>query len=179
MTIKHILDFIGQTIIVESHASIKWSKALFNASIDSLSSALNCLYGDIIQHPLALQVAVQLADEVARTAKKQQILLTTTTDINYNHFIIDSDCKMDELKTILYKAVSIHAASKSSLFEPNIPLHTINNSIKRYAIKVDQPTPFNDIIIDCLTTAQNTGSLPAFHENIQLFEPLIKGSHFR
>lgn len=178
LNIKSILDYIGQTIIVDKKASIKWSKAVFNASVDSLSNALNCSYGDIIQHPLALQIAVQLADEVVRTAKKLQIDLTNTNDINYNDFLIDSDSKIDVLANKLFKLVSKHSASKSAGASSKEPFENINSSIIRVAKKVDQPTPFNDIVLKCLQTISITGEEAAFHENIQLFEPLIKGSHF-
>lgn len=170
--LKHILDFIGQTKIIDERMDIKWSQALFSVSIDRLAKALNCQYGDILHHSDALLIAIHLADEIVRIAKKQKVNLTKTTGINYNKLLIDSDTKQAELIPIFKSMLNSHRVSSSSFTFPDINDYDLIVDLIHFARLQDQPTPYLDLLLHCL---YNQKQQP-FHENIQNFIPLIHGT---
>lgn len=168
---KNILDYVGQTFIVKKSINIRWSQALFSISIDRLSSALNCCYGDIMYHDIALQTSIHLADEVARTAKKQQIKLANSYSTRFNDLIIDSDSKFKELITSFKAMIQINHKSRSTFKYTEQNEIDYIDEIIHYAKINDQPTPYLELLRDCLHYQKSA----EFHENIQKFAPLIEG----
>lgn len=170
--LKHFLDVIGQTKIVDERMNIKWSQALFLVTVDRLAQALNCQYGDILHHPDALLVAIHLADEIVRTAKKQKIPLSKTTKVNYNELMIDSDMKQAALIPIFKSIINSHRSSSSSFTFSDVNDTDLVVDIIHFARLHDQPTPYLDLLLHCLNNKQQS----PFHENIQNFIPLIHGT---
>lgn len=171
LEVKNHLDFIAQTNIIRPTKNIKWSQALSTIAFNRLSSALNCSYGDILHHDIALKTAVHLADEVVRTASKYKINLITVNDVNFNQLIIDSDSKTDELTNVFKLFLNAHTTSESKFkYDDEHPTDIIDEIIY-YARQVDQPTPYIDVLSHCLHFSQKA----SFHENIQLFEPIVRG----
>lgn len=170
--VKHVLDLIGQTKIVDERMNIKWSQAVFLVAIDRLAKALNCQYGDILHHPDALLIAIHLADEIARTAKKQKITLSKTTGVNFNKLIIDSDTKLTELVPIFKSIITSHRTSSPSFTFPEINDYDLIVDIIHYSRIKDQPTPYLDLLLHCLYSKKQQ----PFHENIQYFIPLLHGT---
>lgn len=168
---KNHLDFIAQTNIVGPTKNIKWSHAISIVAFNRLSSALNCSYGDILHHEIALKTAIHLADEVGRIAHKHRVDLATVGDVNFNDLIIDSDTKMDELTTIFKGFLQAHTTSESNFKYSEEQPSDIIDELIHYARMVDQPTPYIDILNHCLHFSQKA----EFHENIQLFSPLVRG----
>lgn len=169
---KNFLDFIAQTNIIGATKNLKWSYALYIITFDRLASSLNCSYGDILHHKIAFKIAIHLADEVARIATKHQIELVTFDEINLNELVIDSDTKIEEIGEMFKTFLQSHLASESYFkYNDDYPRDIIDELIY-YARKVDQPTPYMDLLSHCLHFSQQA----PFHENIQIFEPLVKGA---
>lgn len=170
LEVKNLLDYIAQTYII-AHKNIKWSHALLLVSVDHLASALNCLYGDILYHNVALQAAIHLADEIVRVAEKYAIPLTHLNDIDLNTFVIDSDTKIEELSIVLKLLIEPHRTSESSfIYDDTAPIDLIDELITM-AKNIDQPIPYLESLSHCLYFSQQA----QFHDNILIFEPLVKG----
>lgn len=170
--VKTILDYVGQTKIISDHKNIRWTNALFLIAIDRLASALNCRYGDIHYHQTALSTSVHLADEITRTARKQQITLANSYSFDFNEFIIDSDVKYEQLMPNIKSIIQIHSMSQSSFYYSPLIKTDLIDEIIHFAQLNDQPTPYLELLRDCLRYRR----LAPFHENIQKFAPLVDGT---
>lgn len=170
--IKNILDAVGHTMLTSLPTNIKWSKTLFSSAIDRLSSALNCSYGDILHHSTALLTAIHIADEIVRTAKKRNIILSTTGGADFNDLIINSDTKLEELVPVFQTLILPHQYTRTNILKSELFEYDIIDDLVTEALKVDQPTPYLDLLSYCLHFLRDR----PFHENIQLFEPLILGN---
>ncbi|MBQ0140170.1 MAG: hypothetical protein KBT36_12860 [Kurthia sp.] len=168
---KNFLDFIAQTNIIGPSKNIKWSYALYLVAFDRLASALNCSFGDILHHKIALETSIHLADEVGRIAHKHYKELIQLDTIDFNKLMIDSDTKTEEISTQFKELLQAHITSESTFkYDDRHPTDIIDELIY-HARKIDQPTPYIDILSHCLHYSQKA----PFHENIQIFEPLVKG----
>lgn len=167
--VKSVLDTIGCTQIVRTAFDIKWTQAIFSGAIDRLASALNCLYGDILHHPIALQSSIHLVDEIVRIAKKYNITLAKTSELDYAALMIDSDTKIAELIPIIEKLLLPYQKIPS-----NQDAYLIDELLE-VASLVDQPTPYLETLAHCLHEKNEED----FHRNIACFQPLVTGTLWR
>lgn len=159
--VKNVLDAVGYTQIVRAAGDIKWTQAVFSGAIDRLASALNCLYGDILYHPIALKTVVHLADEIVRIAKKYNIRLAKIHAFDYTIFMIDSDTKVTELIPIVKQLLEPH---KKMFSDQN---QDLIDELLEIAHLVDQPTPYLKTLARCLQRRTD------FHLNISSFQRLV------
>lgn len=164
--VKSVLDAVGFTQIIRTTFDIKWTQAIFFGAIDRLASALNCLYGDILHHPIALQSSIHLADEIVRIAKKYNITLARTSELDYATLMIDSDTKIAELMPIIEKLLIPYQKIPS-----NQDAYLIDELLE-VATLVDQPTPYLETLAHCLHEKNEED----FHRNIACFQPLVTGA---
>ena len=66
--IRDVLSAVGGCQVVDNLLPIRWSKLLMNATFSGVSTALNCLFGDVLENRKAMDFLSRVADETIRVA---------------------------------------------------------------------------------------------------------------
>ncbi|PTI79305.1 2-dehydropantoate 2-reductase [Staphylococcus succinus] len=165
-TLKTILDSIGNTHLSDNLLGTKWSKLLINSTFSGLSATLNCTYGDVLKHPLAFKIAMTILDEGIKVGHANHIKFAHMANYPIDDF--ENHNKPEKLNSFMQPSKNLEASMLQDLRKQRqTEINDINGLIVEIGEKVKIPTPFNQKIVDIVTTASQTNQLPEFEKTLK------------
>ncbi|MCY8987481.1 ketopantoate reductase family protein [Bacillus atrophaeus] len=176
--IKSILDLVGGTHISDNLVGTKWSKLLINNAFSGLSAALNGKYGDILDNEIGIVSAVHIADETIKVGHANGVTFAKMGGLDIESLELTSENDLpDRIKTFraamessrLLKASMLQDIEKKRKTE----IDYINGVVPRLAEGTGISTPYNDMVVKLVKTAEQYQTVPNFDVNIKFFKDLI------
>lgn len=176
--VKSVLDLVGGTHISDNLVGTKWSKLLINNAFSGLSAALNCEYGDIIDHEAGIVSAAHIADETIKVARANGVTLVKMNGFDIASLEVNSKEDISErVKTLRYVMEPSRLLKASMLqdLEKNrkTEIDYINGVVSSRAEGTGIATPYNDLVVKLVKSAEETQTVPDFDTNIKAFEELL------
>ncbi|WP_339301600.1 ketopantoate reductase family protein [Paenibacillus sp. FSL R5-0623] len=176
--VKSVLDLVGGTHISDNLVGTKWSKLLINNAFSGLSAALNGEYGDIIDHEAGIVSAAHIADETIKVARANGVTLVKMNGFDIASLELNSKEDIPErVKTLRYVMEPSRLLKASMLqdLEKNrkTEIDYINGVVSSRAEGTGIATPYNDLVVKLVKSAEETQTVPDFDTNIKAFEELL------
>lgn len=176
--VKSVLDLVGGTHISDNLVGTKWSKLLINNAFSGLSAALNGEYGDIIDHEAGIVSAAHIADETIKVARANGVTLVKMNGFDIASLELNSEEDIPErVKTLRYVMEPSRLLKASMLqdLEKNrkTEIDYINGVVSSKAEGTGIATPYNDLVVQLVKSAEETHTVPDFVTNIKAFEELL------
>ncbi|EKQ57626.1 MULTISPECIES: ketopantoate reductase family protein [unclassified Clostridium] len=176
--IKSILDLVGGTHISDNLIGTKWSKLLINNAFSGLSAALNCKYGDILDNEIAIGSAVHIIDETIKVGHANGVKFAKLNGFNIASLELNSKHDIPEriqtLKRILEPFRLLKASMLQDLEKKNkTEIDFINGVVPRLAKSKGILTPYNDMVVKLLKSAEASQAVPNFDTDIKYFEDMV------
>lgn len=176
--VKSVLDLVGGTHISDNLVGTKWSKLLINNAFSGLSAALNGEYGDIIDHEAGIVSAAHIADETIKVARANGVTLVKMNGFDIASLELNSEDDIPErVKTLRYVMEPSRLLKASMLqdLEKNrkTEIDYINGVVSSKAEGTGIATPYNDLVVKLVKSAEETQTVPDFDMNIKAFEELL------
>ncbi|MBD8837230.1 ketopantoate reductase family protein [Paenibacillus sp. FSL K6-4396] len=176
--VKSVLDLVGGTHISDNLVGTKWSKLLINNAFSGLSAALNGEYGDIIDHEAGIVSAAHIADETIKVARANGVTLVKMNGFDIASLELNSEEDIPErVKTLRYVMEPSRLLKASMLqdLEKNrkTEIDYINGVVSSKAEGTGIATPYNDLVVQLVKSAEETHTVPDFDTNIKAFEELL------
>ncbi|MDR6717030.1 ketopantoate reductase family protein [Paenibacillus sp. 2003] len=176
--VKSVLDLVGGTHISDNLVGTKWSKLLINNAFSGLSAALNGEYGDIIDHEAGIVSAAHIADETIKVARANGVTLVKMNRFDIASLELNSKEDIPErVKTLRYVMEPSRLLKASMLQDLEKKRKTeidyINGVVSSRAEGTGIATPYNDLVVKLVKSAEETHIVPDFDTNIKAFEELL------
>lgn len=177
--VKSVLDLVGGTHISDNLVGTKWSKLLINNAFSGLSAALNGEYGEIIDHEAGIVSAAHIADETIKVARANGVTLVKMNGFDISSLELNSEEDIPErVKTLRYGMEPSRLLKASMLqdLEKNrkTEIDYINGVVSSRAEGTGIATPYNDLVVKLVKSAEETQTVPDFDTNIKAFEELLR-----
>ncbi|MCP1426944.1 2-dehydropantoate 2-reductase [Paenibacillus xylanexedens] len=176
--VKSVLDLVGGTHISDNLVGTKWSKLLINNAFSGLSAALNGEYGDILDQEAGIVSAAHIADETIKVARANGVTLVKMNGFDIASLELNSKEDIPErVKTLRYVMEPSRLLKASMLqdLEKNrkTEIDYINGVVSSRAEGTGIVTPYNDLVVKLVKSAEETQTVPDFDTNIKAFEELL------
>ncbi|MCY7834314.1 ketopantoate reductase family protein [Bacillus spizizenii] len=177
--IKSILDLVGGTHISDNLVGTKWSKLLINNAFSGLSAALNGKYGDILDNEIGIVSAVHIADETIKVGHANGVTFAKMAGLDIESLELTSENDLsDRIQTFRVTMESSRLLKASMLQDIEKKRKTeidyINGVVPRLAEGTGISTPYNDMVVKLVKTAEQYQTVPNFDANIKFFKDLIR-----
>lgn len=178
--VKSVLDLVGGTHISDNLVGTKWSKLLINNAFSGLSAALNGEYGDILDDEVGIVSAVHIADETIKVGHANGIEFVKMNGFDIASLELKSEQDIPErIKTLKYVMEPSRLLKASMLQDLEKKRKTeidyINGVVSSKAEGTGIATPYNDLVVKLVQSAEATQTVPDFQTNIKAFEDLVNG----
>ncbi|MCG7381304.1 2-dehydropantoate 2-reductase [Paenibacillus sp. ACRRY] len=178
--VKSILDLVGGTHISDNLVGTKWSKLLINNAFSGLSAALNGEYGDILDDEVGIVSAAHIADETIKVGHANGIEFVKMNGFDIASLELKSEQDIPErIKTLKYVMEPSRLLKASMLQDLEKKRKTeidyINGVVSSKAEGTGIATPYNDLVVKLVQSAEATQTVPDFQTNIKAFEDLVNG----
>jgi len=178
--VKSVLDLVGGTHISDNLVGTKWSKLLINNAFSGLSAALNGKYGDILDDEVGIVSAVHIADETIKVGHAHGIEFVKMNGFDIASLELQSEQDIPErIKTLQYVMEPSRLLKASMLQDLEKKRKTeidyINGVVSSKAAGTGIATPYNDLVVKLVQSAEETQMVPDFQTNIKAFEGLVNG----
>lgn len=178
--VKKVLESMGHTDLLDNLSGARWAKLFLNCVYSGLSAALGCTYGDIQDNETAFKVSTYVGNEVVKVAKLNGVQLIDEfqgIDLKQVEFNSSEErIRTAELCNILLNPQRSLTASMLNDLRRGIwktEINEICGAVSEVGRKVGLPTPFTDKIVELVTRAQDTKTLPTF-DNLEEFKELLE-----
>lgn len=177
ITIKEILDTIGDCEMSTNILGVKWSKLLMNATFSGMSASLGCTFGDVLNNNEAMISLANIADETIKTSRANNIALEKIQGKDMEFLELENQESISEKMEFYHEVWDPHANTKASMLqdlEKNIKteIDFINGYVAKKGSEQNISTPFNDLVCHLVKEAETTKELPVFNQNIEAFQKL-------
>ncbi|WP_018923109.1 ketopantoate reductase family protein [Salsuginibacillus kocurii] len=177
ITIKKILDTIGDCEMSTNILGVKWSKLLMNATFSGMSASLNCTFGDVLNNEDAMKSLANIADETIKVARANNIQLEKIQGKDMEFLELENQESILEKMEFYHEVWGPHANTKASMLqdlEKNIKteIDFINGYVVKKGSEQNLSTPFNDLVCELVKKSEMTKDLPIFDQNIEEFQTL-------
>lgn len=170
--LKNVLDSIGNVHLSDNLMGTKWSKLLINSAFSGLSAALNCTYGDILDNRIAFTAAMHIVDECIKAGHANNVQFA-----NMGHHsieIFENLNHSDKLNDLMKPNRRLEASMLQDLRKNRkTEIDYINGLVVYAGNKNNISTPFNQIIVDTVSTASTYKTLPDFDNTLRKFKKII------
>ncbi|WP_336781845.1 2-dehydropantoate 2-reductase [Paenibacillus illinoisensis] len=178
--VKSVLDLVGGTHISDNLVGTKWSKLLINNAFSGLSAALNGEYGDILDDEVGIVSAVHIADETIKVGHANGIEFVKMNGFDIASLELKSEQDIPErIKTLKYVMEPSRLLKASMLQDLEKKRKTeidyINGVVSSKAEGTGIATPYNDLVVKLVQSAEETQTVPDFQTNIVEFKHLVDG----
>ncbi|MEO2202830.1 2-dehydropantoate 2-reductase [Paenibacillus pabuli] len=178
--VKSVLDLVGGTHISDNLVGTKWSKLLINNAFSGLSAALNGEYGDILDDEVGIVSAVHIADETIKVGHANGIEFVKMNGFDIASLELQSEQDIPErIKTLQYVMEPSRLLKASMLQDLEKKRKTeidyINGVVSSKAAGTGIATPYNDLVVKLVQSAEETQTVPDFQTNIEEFKHLVDG----
>ncbi|MCY9198955.1 2-dehydropantoate 2-reductase [Bacillus atrophaeus] len=177
--IKSILDLVGGTHISDNLVGTKWSKLLINNAFSGLSAALNGKYGDILDNEIGIVSAVHIADETIKVGHANGVTFAKMGGLDIESLELTSENDLPDRIQTFRAAMESSRLLKASMLQDiekkrKTEIDYINGVVPRLAEGTGISTPYNDIVVKLVKTAEQYQTFPNFDVNIKFFKDLIR-----
>ncbi|WP_258729556.1 ketopantoate reductase family protein [Bacillus atrophaeus] len=176
--IKSILDLVGGTHISDNLVGTKWSKLLINNAFSGLSAALNGKYGDILDNEIGIVSAVHIADETIKVGHANGVTFAKMGGLDIESLELTSENDLPDRIQTFRAAMESSRLLKASMLQDiekkrKTEIDYINGVVPRLAEGTGISTPYNDMVVKLVKTAEQYQTVPNFDVNIKFFKDLI------
>ncbi|WP_458119844.1 ketopantoate reductase family protein [Paenibacillus sp. Z6-24] len=180
--IQSVLEWVGGTHVSDNLVGTKWSKLLINNAFSGLSAALNGEYGDILDNEIGIISAVHIADETIKVGHANGIEFSKMSEFDIASLELHSESDIpDRIRTLrmvmepsrLLKASMLQDLEKKRKTE----IRYINGVVPNMPTGKSIATPFNDLVVQLVQSAEAAQTVPDFDTNIKAFEQLLQTRH--
>ncbi|MCY8807487.1 2-dehydropantoate 2-reductase [Bacillus atrophaeus] len=176
--IKSILDLVGGTHISDNLVGTKWSKLLINNAFSGLSAALNGKYGDILDNEIGIVSAVHIADETIKVGHANGVTFAKMGGLDIESLELTSGNDLPDRIQTFRAAMESSRLLKASMLQDiekkrKTEIDYINGVVPRLAEGTGISTPYNDMVVKLVKTAEQYQTVPNFDVNIKFFKDLI------
>ncbi|ADP33181.1 ketopantoate reductase family protein [Bacillus atrophaeus] len=176
--IKSILDLVGGTHISDNLVGTKWSKLLINNAFSGLSAALNGKYGDILDNEIGIVSAVYIADETIKVGHANGVTFAKMGGLDIESLELTSENDLPDRIQTFRAAMESSRLLKASMLQDiekkrKTEIDYINGVVPRLAEGTGISTPYNDMVVQLVKTAEQYQTVPNFDVNIKFFKDLI------
>ena len=176
--IKLLLDHVGGTHISDNLVGTKWSKLLINNAFSGLSAALNGEYGDILDNEIAIASAAHIIDETIKVGHANGVKFAKMNGFDIASLEINSERDIPERMQTLRRIMEPSRLLKASMLQDlekkrKTEIDYINGVVPRLAKGTGIPTPYNEMVVKLIESAEESQTVPKLATNIKLFEDLI------
>ncbi|MCY9162243.1 2-dehydropantoate 2-reductase [Bacillus atrophaeus] len=177
--IKSILDLVGGTHISDNLVGTKWSKLLINNAFSGLSAALNGKYGDILDNEIGIVSAVHIADETIKVGHANGVAFAKMGGLDIESLELTSENDLPDRIQTFRAAMESSRLLKASMLQDiekkrKTEIDYINGVVPRLAEGTGISTPYNDMVVKLVKTAEQYQTVPNFDVNIKFFKDLIR-----
>ncbi|PSA92927.1 2-dehydropantoate 2-reductase [Bacillus atrophaeus] len=177
--IKSILDLVGGTHISDNLVGTKWSKLLINNAFSGLSAALNGKYGDILDNEIGIVSAVHIADETIKVGHANGVTFAKMGGLDIESLELTSENDLPDRIQTFRAAMESSRLLKASMLQDiekkrKTEIDYINGVVPRLAEGKGISTPYNDMVVKLVKTAEQYQTVPNFDVNIKFFKDLIR-----
>ncbi|MDS9997422.1 ketopantoate reductase family protein [Bacillus atrophaeus] len=177
--IKSILDLVGGTHISDNLVGTKWSKLLINNAFSGLSAALNGKYGDILDNEIGIVSAVHIADETIKVGHANGVTFAKMGGLDIESLELTSENDLPDRIQTFRAAMESSRLLKASMLQDiekkrKTEIDYINGVVPRLAEGTGISTPYNDMVVKLVKTAEQYQTVPNFDVNIKFFKDLIR-----
>ena len=176
--IKSVLDLVGGTHISDNLVGTKWSKLLINNAFSGLSAALNGEYGDILDSEIGIRSAVYIADETIKVGHANGVKFAEMIGFDIASLELkdqkDVPERIQTLRVIMEPSRLLKASMLQDLEKGRkTEIDYINGVVPKMAEGTGIATPFNDLVVKLVKSAEDSQTVPDFNVNIKAFEELL------
>ncbi len=177
-SIKSVLDLVGGTHISDNLVGTKWSKLLINNAFSGLSAALNGEYGDILDNEIGILSAVYIADETIKVGHATGVTFAKMNGFDISSLELQSEKdipkRIQTLRVVMEPSRLLRASMLQDLEKKRkTEIDYINGVIPRMGEGTGILTPFNDLVVKLVKSAEEYQTVPNFDTNIKAFEELL------
>ncbi|WP_430742213.1 ketopantoate reductase family protein [Bacillus atrophaeus] len=177
--IKSMLDLVGGTHISDNLVGTKWSKLLINNAFSGLSAALNGKYGDILDNEIGIVSAVHIADETIKVGHANGVTFAKMGGLDIESLELTSENDLPDRIQTFRAAMESSRLLKASMLQDiekkrKTEIDYINGVVPRLTEGKGISTPYNDMVVKLVKTAEQYKTVPNFDVNIKFFKDLIR-----
>ncbi|WP_046213173.1 ketopantoate reductase family protein [Paenibacillus wulumuqiensis] len=180
--IQSVLEWVGGTHVSDNLVGTKWSKLLINNAFSGLSAALNGEYGDILDNEIGITSAVHIADETIKVGHANGIEFSKMSEFDIASLELHSESDIPDLIRTLRMVMEPSRLLKASMLQDlekkrKTEIRYINGVVPNMAADKGIATPFNDMVVHLVESAEAAQTVPDFDTNIKAFAKLLQTRH--
>ncbi|MCW4399587.1 2-dehydropantoate 2-reductase [Lentilactobacillus parabuchneri] len=178
--IESILSNVGGVTVSDNLMGTKWVKLLVNESFSGLSAASDATFGEVAADEVGARAALHLINEGLDAGHADGVKFATIGGADMNQlFKLQGDDFTDEqvqnLRVFIKQSNNLKASMLQDLYHHRkTEINEINGLIAAIGKEHGIPTPYNDLIIQIVTKAQDTDTLPKYDETMAAFKKLLE-----
>ena len=170
--IREVLSAVGGCQVVENLLPIRWSKLLMNATFSGVSTALGCLFGDVLENRDAMGFLSHIADETIRVAHASGYRLAKMQGEDMEFLQLHPGDTLDSKMPFYLRVWTRHVKLKASMLQDlekrrRTEINQINGYVCQKGRATGVETPCNDLVVELVSQAEATNKLPDFADNLQ------------
>ncbi|TQR96606.1 ketopantoate reductase family protein [Paenibacillus ottowii] len=176
--IKSVLDLVGGTHISDNLVGTKWSKLLINNAFSGLSAALNGAYGDILDNEISIVCAVHIADETIKIGHSNGVKFAKMGGFDIESLELRRENDIPERVQTFRVVMEPSRLLKASMLQDlekkrKTEIDYINGVVPKMAEGTGISTPFNDLVVAHVKSAEESQTVPDFDTNLKAFKELL------
>lgn len=178
--IAGILSLVGHCELVDNLAAIRWSKLLMNATFSGVSTALACSFGEVLENPEAMEYLGRVADELIRVAHANGDHLACMQGEDMESLLLSEGETVADKLPLYHRVWDHHARLRASMLQDiekgrKTEIGSINGHVVNCGRRLGVATPFNQLIVDLIRTAEVRGAVPNRAKSLKMMKSLVSG----
>lgn len=177
LTVQNYLCSVGRTVLLDDLMGVRWSKVLMNATFSGMSAALGCTFGEVLDNPRALLCVALIANETVHAAHATGTSMAQMQGEDFERFALTSSNSINDVLPLIRHIWSQHRQLRASMLQDlekgrDTEIDFINGIVSQVGRQHHFPTPFNDRVVELVSEAQASRTVPTFH-NLTRFDDLL------
>lgn len=175
--IQSVLSWVGHTAVLDNFMGVRWSKLLMNATFSGMSAALGCTFGDVLNHEQGMVYLAHIADETIKVARACGIRMAEMQGKDFTQLELSCEADIQDKLAFYHEVWDQHSQLKASMLqdlEKKQPTEIgfINGYVSQKGKAAGIATPYNDMVIAIVKTAEANGSYNKGMAALSQFEVL-------
>lgn len=161
--IRSVLSWVGHTTVLDNFMGVRWSKLLMNATFSGMSAALGCTFGEVLNHEEGMVYLAHIADETIKVARACGIRMAEMQGKDFTQLELSCEADVQDKLSFYHEVWDQHSQLKASMLqdlEKKQPTEVgfINGYVSQKGRERGISTPYNDMVIAIVRTAEANGS---------------------
>ena len=178
LEVKSILEDMCPVHVSENLMGYRWTKLLVNCTFSGLSASFGCTFGDVLDDPRAVRLAVKLGAECIAVAKGCGVRMephSLAGDLDQVFVWGDEDTIAGSVAAVR-KGWEPHRKLVASMAQDlahgrKCEIDAINGVASESGVDAHVPTPINDMVVHVVKGIQD-GKWKGSFDNLKFFEGL-------